>query len=112
MSSRRLAVIAFIGAICVCAGCGSLDDQLLGKYRNLPVWDYFTDRSIASEVKTQLAADPGVDSTRIEITSADRIVHLNGVVDSVEQKTRAQEAAFKAAGVRGVANNLQVVSPP
>jgi osmotically-inducible protein OsmY len=112
MFSRRLVVVALIGAICVFAGCGNVEHQLLGRYRNLPVWGYVEDFRLVSSVKSQLAADASVDSARIEITSADRIVHLNGVVDSVEQKTRAQEAAFKADGVRGVANHLQVVSPP
>jgi osmotically-inducible protein OsmY len=109
MSSLFHVAIALISAIWVFAGCGSVGSQLTRNYRNLPVLGYFENFSLVSSVKSQLAEDPSVDSTRIEITSADRIVHLNGVVDSDEQKKRAHEAVLKVTGVRGVANNLQVV---
>jgi osmotically-inducible protein OsmY len=104
--------VALMSAIWILAGCGNIDDQLLKKYRNLAVWDYVEDFRLVSNVKSQLAADASIDSTRIEVTSADRIVHLHGSVDSDEQKERTAEAVLKVPGVRGVANKLQVVQQP
>ena len=71
-------VIALVIAIWVFAGCGNVGSQLTRNYRNLPVWDRFEDFGLVSSVKSQLAGDPSVNSTRIEITSVDRIVHVNG----------------------------------
>jgi osmotically-inducible protein OsmY len=36
-------------------------------------------------------------------------VYLNGAVDSVEQKARAEQLAWQASGVKAVVNNLQVL---
>jgi osmotically-inducible protein OsmY len=36
------------------------------------------------------------------------VVSLNGVVESPEQKTRAEQLAMQVGGVRRVDNNLQI----
>jgi osmotically-inducible protein OsmY len=38
------------------------------------------------------------------------VVSLNGVVDSAQQKGRAEELTRRVDGVRGINNNLQISS--
>lgn len=100
MVSSSFAVAALSCVILVLTGCSELI--------KVPGGDYFQDRTVNSSVKAALAADKSVDSTRIDVDTRERVVYLKGIVESEEQKTRAEHIVFKVNGVRGVANQLEV----
>lgn len=82
------------------AGCEAMTGRTAG--RNVD------DATITSSVKTRLAADKVSSLTRVDVDTNNGTVSLNGVVETSEQKARAQELASQAGGVNKVINNLQV----
>jgi hyperosmotically inducible protein len=66
------------------------------------------DASITASVKSKLVADKASSITRINVDTNNGTVYLNGIVESPEQRTRAEQLAWQAKGVRAVVNNLQV----
>jgi hyperosmotically inducible periplasmic protein len=81
-------------------GCTSMTGQTAGQYVD--------DSTITSEVKAKLVADKATNLTRIDVDTTNRVVALNGVVESPEQKARAEQLAMQVGGVRRVENNLQI----
>jgi osmotically-inducible protein OsmY len=81
-------------------GCTSMTGQTAGQY--------FDDSTITTSVKAKLVADKVANFTRIDVDTTNRVVSLTGVVESPEQKTRAQQIAMEVGGVRRVDNNLQI----
>jgi hyperosmotically inducible periplasmic protein len=68
------------------------------------------DAAITASVKSTLVADKAVNLTRIDVDTNNGVVSLNGVVDSAQQKDRAEQLTRRVDGVRGINNNLQVSS--
>jgi hyperosmotically inducible protein len=68
------------------------------------------DAAITASVKSTLVADKVANLTRIDVDTNNGVVSLNGVVNSAQQKGRAEELARRVDGVRGVNNNLQISS--
>jgi hyperosmotically inducible periplasmic protein len=48
--------------------------------------------------------------TRVDVDTNNGIVTLNGIVDTAEQRARAEQLAARVDGVKRVVNNLQVKS--
>lgn len=82
------------------AGCAATTGQSAGQYVD--------DRTITASVKSKLVGDRVSNLTRVDVDTTNRVVSLNGVVESVDQKRRAEELAMQVNGVRRVNNNLQV----
>lgn len=82
------------------AGCQAMTGRTAG--RNVD------DATITTSVKTKLAADKLSSLTRVDVDTNNGTVSLNGVVESADQKARAQELASQVGGVNKVINNLQV----
>jgi len=82
------------------SGCTALTGQTAG--------EYVDDSTISASVKAKLVADRAANLTRVDVDTTNRVVSLNGVVQSPDQKRRAEELAMQVAGVRRVDNNLQV----
>jgi hyperosmotically inducible protein len=66
------------------------------------------DASITASVKSKLVADRAANLTRVDVDTNNGTVYLNGTVESAEQKSKAEQLAWQAKGVRNVVNNLQV----
>jgi hyperosmotically inducible protein len=66
------------------------------------------DATITASVKSKLVAEKASNLTRVDVDTNNGTVYLNGTVDSPEQKTRAEQLAWQASGVKSVVNNLQV----
>lgn len=81
-------------------GCTSITGQTAGQY--------IDDSTITTSVKTKLVVDKVANFTRIDVDTTNRVVSLNGVVESTEQKERAEQLAMEVSGVRRVDNNLQI----
>jgi hyperosmotically inducible protein len=82
------------------AGCTSLTGQSAGQNVD--------DTTISASVKSKLVADRASNLTRVDVDTTNRVVALNGVVETADQKRRAEELAKQVDGVRRVNNNLQV----
>jgi len=67
-----------------------------------------TDSQLQHEVLAELEYEPSVDAAEIGISAADGIVTLNGIVKSFPEKWAAEQAALRIAGVRGMANEIEV----
>jgi osmotically-inducible protein OsmY len=67
-----------------------------------------TDVEIRDAVHRQLDWDPRVDADAIGITARNHTVTLTGFVDTYAAKLAAERAAKRVAGVRAVANDIEV----
>jgi len=70
-----------------------------------------TDSWITSKIKIALFADPRVEGHEVHVVTKSGVVTLRGKVDSAEAKTAADEITRGSEHVKGVRNDLQVVSP-
>jgi hyperosmotically inducible periplasmic protein len=95
---RKLLVVML--TVVSLAGCQAMTGKTAG--RNVD------DATLTSSVKTKLAADKLSSLTRVDVDTNNGIVSLNGVVESSQQRARAQELASQVSGVNKVVNNLQV----
>ena len=68
------------------------------------------DATVTASVQGRLTADKLSNFSRINVDTERSVVTLNGVVRSVEEKSRAEDLARRTAGVRTVLNNLQIQS--
>ena len=66
------------------------------------------DAGITASVKTKIVADKAANLTRIDVDTIRGTVYLSGLVDSAQQRTRAERLAKQISGVKSVVNNLQV----
>jgi hyperosmotically inducible protein len=66
------------------------------------------DATITASVKSKLVADKPANLTRVDVDTNNGTVYLNGTVETPDQKTRAEQLAWQAKGVKSVVNNLQV----
>lgn len=97
-ASRNLLMV--ILTVFALGGCQATTGRTAG--RNVD------DATLTGSVKTKLATDKLSSLTRIDVDTTNGIVSLNGVVESAEQRARAQELASQVNGVNKVVNNLQV----
>lgn len=95
---NKLAMVLVI--LLVGAGCQALTGRTVG--------ENIDDAAITASVKTKLVADKATNLTRVDVDTNNKIVYLNGTVESTEQKARAEQLASQVNGVRNVVNNLEV----
>ncbi len=67
-----------------------------------------TDTSITASVQAKLTADKVSNFSRIDVDTERGIVSLNGVVQTSQERERAERLARTIGGVRGLNNNLQI----
>jgi hyperosmotically inducible periplasmic protein len=66
------------------------------------------DRTITSQVRSALAANPETATPAIKVSTADGVVQLAGFVDSNDQRDTASGIARAVPGVRRVDNDLHL----
>ena len=69
-----------------------------------------TDSELRRDVERELEWEPSVDERRIGVSVIDGVVTLSGEVGSFAEKWNAERAVERVAGVRGIANELEVQS--
>jgi len=69
-----------------------------------------SDAEITSDVQATIHSDATLASAPITIQSNSGVVVLSGTVETDAARTSAETAAKQAAGVKGVVNNLQVMT--
>jgi osmotically-inducible protein OsmY len=70
-----------------------------------------TDSEIKRDVEQELRWDPDIDATDVGVAVKDGAVTLTGFVRSYAQRLQAEKAAKRVAGVRAVANDIEVRLP-
>jgi osmotically-inducible protein OsmY len=70
-----------------------------------------TDAEIRKNVEAELSFEPSINASEIGVAVKDGIVTLTGRVDSYWEKIAAEEAAARVAGVKAVANELEIRLP-
>ena len=99
--NTRLALSSIIlTALLVISGCTSMTGQTAGQY--------IDDTTITTSVKAKLTAEKAANFTRINVDTNNQVVTLNGVVESADQKAKAEQLAREVGGVKSVKNNLQI----
>jgi hyperosmotically inducible protein len=89
-----------LAALLVISGCTSMTGQTAGQYVD--------DSTITASVKAKLVGDKTANLTRIDVDTTNQVVTLNGIVESADQKAKAEQLARQVGGVKSVKNNLQV----
>lgn len=69
------------------------------------------DAGITAKVKAALAVDPGLSASRIEVSTGNGIVRLDGPAPDAAAKARATVLAAAPQGVHGVDNRLTLPPP-
>jgi hyperosmotically inducible periplasmic protein len=100
-SSLWLAAGSLLLAIVLSSsGCTSMTGETAGQYVD--------DSTITATVKAKLVGEKATNLTRVDVDTTNQIVSLNGIVESPDQKQRAEQLAMQVKGVKRVQNNLQV----
>ena len=95
-SGASLLLAVLLGA----SGCTAMTGESAGQN--------IDDSTITASVKTKLAADKLATLTRVDVDTTNQVVSLNGIVETQQQKQRAEELARQVSGVKAVKNNLQI----
>ncbi len=69
-----------------------------------------SDATTTAAVQGKLMNEKASNFTRIDVDTIRGVVTLNGVVQTVEEKSRAEHLARRVEGVTKVINNLQIQS--
>jgi osmotically-inducible protein OsmY len=70
-----------------------------------------TDFVLKEQVLDELEWEPGINAAGIGVTVKDGIVTLSGEVESYHEKTEAERAGLRVAGVKGIASEIEVHLP-
>lgn len=70
-----------------------------------------TNLQLQRDVQDELLWDPQLKGAQVGVIASDGVVTLTGFVNSFAQKRAAETAAFRVAGVTGVAEELEVKIP-
>src|SRR6266478_7281224 len=97
---KRIIVAGMLSLFLSVTGCTSMTGQTAGQYVD--------DSTITASVKAKLVGDKTANLTRIDVDTTNQVVTLNGIVESADQKAKAEQLARQVGGVKGVKNNLQV----
>jgi osmotically-inducible protein OsmY len=100
MNTRLTVSSILLAALLVVTGCTSMTGQTTGQYVD--------DTTITTSIKAKLTAEKAANFTRIDVDTTNQVVTLNGVVESADQKAKAEQLARQVSGVKSVKNNLQV----
>ena len=99
----RLAMAGILGiSLMSLTACESMTGKTAGRT--------IDDASTTVAVQGKLTNDKASNFTRINVDTERGVVTLNGVVRTVEEKSRAESLARMVEGVSKVNNNLQIQS--
>jgi len=87
-------------ALFTAVGCQSMTGKTAGRT--------MSDAGLTASVQTKLTADKVSNFSRIDVDTERGIVTLNGVVQSAQERERAERLAKEVDGILGLNNNLQV----
>lgn len=100
----RLTILGSLLIAVAVAGCQTATGRTAGTVAD--------DTSTTAAVKSKLVADRPANLTSVGVNTVNGTVYLTGVVETPEQRMRAEQLAWEARGARQVVNNIQVQRPP
>ena len=100
MNTRLKISSIVLATLLVVSGCTSMTGQTAGQYVD--------DSTITASVKAKLVGDKTSNLTRIEVDTTNQVVTLIGIVESADQKAKAEQLTREVGGVKSIKNNLQV----
>ena len=99
----RLVMVGILGvSLMSLTACESMSGKTTGQT--------IDDATITASVQAKLTGDKASNFSRIDVDTERSVVTLNGVVRSVEERSRAEDLTRHVAGVTKVNNNLQIQS--
>jgi osmotically-inducible protein OsmY len=99
-SATAMVAMLMLTFLVALTGCQSVSGKTASQTMN--------DTSISAAVQTKLTSDRLSDFSRIDVDTERGIVNLSGVVQTEEQRARAEQLARQVDGVGQVNNNLQI----
>jgi osmotically-inducible protein OsmY len=97
---RAIVLSVALAVLMSITGCTSTTGQTAGQYVD--------DSTITASVKAKLVADKLANFTRVDVDTTNKVVSLDGIVETPDQKMRAEQLAMQVSGVSRVENNLQI----
>ncbi|HEU4367595.1 MAG TPA: BON domain-containing protein [Methylomirabilota bacterium] len=101
--THRLTILAAVLGIVVLTGCQTTTGRTAGTV--------IDDGATTAAVKSKLVADRPANLTAVGVDTVNGVTYLTGVVDTPEQRMRAEQIAWETSGVRQIVNNIQVRRP-
>jgi hyperosmotically inducible periplasmic protein len=99
----RTLIVGILGvSLMILTACESMTGKTTGQT--------IDDATLTASVQAKLTGDKLSNFSRINVDTDRSVISLNGVVRTVEEKSRAEELARQVAGVKNVNNNLQIQS--
>ena len=99
----RMFMLGILGlSVMTLPACESMTGKTVGRT--------IDDAAITAWVQAKLTSDKASNFPRINVTTERGVVTLNGTVQTVEEKSRAESLARMVEGVSKVNNNLQIQS--
>ncbi len=71
-----------------------------------------SDESLRAAILDTFAADDRITTTDLHVGVLNGIAHLAGTVDSLPERSAAEELAGQVTGVRGVVNRIEAPGAP
>jgi hyperosmotically inducible periplasmic protein len=97
---KPMLISVMLALLLSAVGCTSMTGETAGQYVD--------DSTITATVKAKLVGEKAANFTRVDVDTTNKVVSLNGIVESPAQKDRAEQLAMQVGGVRRVQNNLQI----
>ena len=105
MKTRILTLLALL-ALCGTATVST--SGCAGTRTSRSTGEFVDDHSLTAKVKAEFVRDPVVKALQVNVDTFKGVVQLNGFVDTMEQKARAEQIARAVPGVADVQNKLSV----
>jgi osmotically-inducible protein OsmY len=70
-----------------------------------------TDKQLQQDVMDDLRWDPSIDASKVGVVASNGVITITGTVPSYFQKQNTEKIVKRVAGVRGVANDIDVRLP-
>jgi len=94
LATMRTRLALVLATVALIGGCATVDP--------------WTDTRIESEVKARLVEEHDANLTRLGVVSRQATVYLSGVVESDDQKAKAENVARTVPGVKRLVSTLEV----
>lgn len=92
------------------SACSDTDEYAATTARSNSATDAMSDTVITTKVKAQLASDSSIQSSNIEVSTANGVVTMDGYVNDAAASSAAERTAKAVSGVTRVQNRLTTSS--
>lgn len=100
---HRLTTLGAVLAVAALAGCQTMAAR--------PARTVADDTSTTEAVRSRLATDRPASLASVGVETVNGVVHLTGIVETPDQRLRAEQLTWQTPGVQQVINNIQVQRP-